>query len=297
MRKFLPILLASTFCFAQQSPATAPQNTANSCPVAAPIMPGPNMSQYAASRENAMAPANAATQCHDYERAFALYLQVVDSYPKDARALMIAAQAAVRAGHLEESIPLFKQARVQAGHYSWSDRAGLMAVYIKLNRWDDFEAERLDARKASLAGDKTLSAENGYLIDSIQSKEETVNVTEFPTLHGQYHARDRFLLYEEKDPCSGFTPYVDLESDDSDQAIFAKRQPRKAAAGDRSFSLVAYLAPDSPLLLKSYRAGEPSYRTARAYMLSHIDKLLTAYRNLRTPCTLPATPPEPQGNH
>jgi tetratricopeptide (TPR) repeat protein len=255
------------------------------------------MSQYAASRENAMAPANAATQCHDYERAFALYQQVVDSYPTDARALMMAARAALRAGRLEESIPLFKQSLAQGGRYSYSERFYLMSVYIKLNRWDDFEGERLDARKASLAGDKTLSAEKGYLIDTIQSKEESINVTEFPTLHAPYRIRDRFLLYEEKDPCSGYTPYVDLESDDADQADFVKRHPSQAAAGDRSFSLVAYLTPDSPVLLKSYRDGEPSYHTDRADFLALIDKLLTAHRNLRTPCTLPATPPQTQGSH
>ena len=255
------------------------------------------MSEYAAGRENALAAAIPAERCHDYEGALRIYLKVLESYPNDARVLDIAGRSAVRAGHLEESIPLFHRVLAQDqmvgvhhNSYSLGTRSSLMQVFIQLNRWQDFEAERLDARKASLAGDRTLSPENGYPIDTLGTGNEFIRVIEFPTLHGQHNTRDRFLLYEEKNPCTGFTPYIDLEADDIDQVDFAKRHPDKAAAGDRSFSLESYSTPSSQGLIKSYPNGEPSYQTVRADVLSVMTKPLTAHYGPGATCANPAAP-------
>ncbi len=257
------------------------------------------MSQYAADRENAMAAAAAASECGDYEDAYTLYLKVLDSYPRDARVILLAAQAAVRADHLEEAIALYQRDLAQVTRNSWSIRSGLMEIYIKLNRWQDFEALRLDTRKASLAGDKTLLPEDGYHIETLYTGREFISVLEFPTLHGDNHTRDRFQLYEERDPCTGFTPYIDLESD-------------QGKDGSHGFSLVASTSPTSqwsvatqpayPLspdrayssapvrwLLKSYPDGEPSYQQVRADILTLIAQPLTEHHNLSESC--PSAPP------
>ncbi len=263
-----------------------PQAASAPCSAALPppVVPGPNISEYSARRENALAAAEPLARCHDYEGALRIYLKVLESYPNDARALNIAGMAAVRAGHIEESIPLFQRALAQAPNYSWSVRASLMHDFIALNRWQDFEAERLDTRKASLAGDKTLPPEDGYQIDTLKTGNEFIRVIEFPALHGQHHTRDRFQLYEEKDPCTGFTPYIDLESDDVDQADFDKRHPDKATAGDRSFSLDSYPTPNSQALIKFYADGEPAYETVRADILAALKQPLTAHHNQGETC-------------
>ena len=170
--------------------ATAPCSAA----LPPPVILGPNMSEYSARRENALAAAAPLTRCHDYEGALQIYLKVLESYPNDARALNIAGMAAVRAGHIEESIPLFQRALARTPGSSWSTRASLMHNFIALNRWQDFEAERLDTRKASLAGDKTLPSEDGYQIEILNTGNEFIRVIEFPVLHGRYHTRNRFLL-------------------------------------------------------------------------------------------------------
>jgi hypothetical protein len=246
------------------------------------------MSEYAATRENALAPAFAADRCHDYPTSYSLFLKALEIYPNDVRVLMFTAEAAVHADQLEESIPLYQRALAQGGNYSLGLRAGLMQVFIKLNRWRDVEVLRLDTRRASLAGDKTLPPENGYPIDVLNTGKEFIRVIEYPTLSGRYHTRDRFLFYEEKDPCTGFTPYIDLESDAIDQIQFAKQHPDKAAAGDRSFSLDIYPSPGSQGLIKFYSDGEPTYQTLRSDVLAAV-----AQRNPirhEGPCTTPPSP-------
>ena len=295
MQKLLPILLASTLCLAQQTPTPSNSPSPSSAAVTPPkVVPGPEMSEYAANRENALAAAVPAERCHDYETALRIYLKVLESYPNDARALNIAGEAAVKAGHLEGSFPLFRRSPLAGpSRDSWSVRASLMWDFIHLDRWQDFETERLDARKASLAGDRTLSPDNGYPIEVFGTGNEFIRVIEFPNLHGRYHTRDRFLLYEEKDPCTGFIPHIDLESDDIDQVNFAKEHPDQAAAGHRSFSLDAYPTANSQGLLKFYPDGEPTYQTVRADVLARTKQPLAPRHDPGATC--PNTvPPQSQ---
>jgi hypothetical protein len=155
------------------------------------------MSQYAVDRENALAAAIPAERCHDYEAAFQIYRKVLASYPNDAQALIITARAATNAGHIEESIPLFKHALVGMHRLSVSVHESLIEAYTQLGRWQDVDAERIEMRKASLAGDSSLPA-TGYSIDNLSSGARYMSVVEFPVLNGRFHTRDRFLLYSEK---------------------------------------------------------------------------------------------------
>jgi hypothetical protein len=166
--------------------------------------------------------------------------------------------------------------------------------FIQLGRWQDFEAERIDTRKAALVGDRTLSTENGYPIEVFRAGNEFIRVIEFPTLHGKFHTRDRFLLYEEKDTCTGFIPYIDLESDDIDQVNFSKQHPDRAAVGDRSFSLDAYPTANSQGFIKFYPDGEPTYQTVRADVLDQMKQWLTPYRDVGAACPDSAVPLESQ---
>jgi hypothetical protein len=212
------------------------------------------MSEYSADRENALAPANALFACRDYAGAFAIYLRVVDQYPNDARVLMLAGEDAINAGLTEEAIPLLERSLAHSPpKYTGSTRTLLMRAYIKLNRWQDLEAERLDAWNASLAGDTSLPPDKGYAIEEFKAPSgEFVNSIEFPMLHGPNRTREQFTLIGEKDHCTGFTPHIDLES----------------SGPDHIFSLYAYPAADSRSLLDSYPTGEPSYQAIRTDMLA-----------------------------
>jgi hypothetical protein len=57
---------------------------------------------------------------------------------------------------------------------------------------------------------------------------------------------------------------MDVESDEADQAAFAKAHPDKAAKGERSYFLDSHLAPCSQALTAFYPDGEPTYEKVRA---------------------------------
>jgi hypothetical protein len=265
---FAPRLLAQS----SSQPASSP-TPPRPCPIVPnpPIVAGPDMSQYSADRENAMAPANALFACRDYAGAFALYLKVVDQYPNDARVLMLAGGDAINAGLTEQAIPLLERSLAHSPpKYTGSSRTLLMRAYIKLNRWQDLEAERFDAWNASLAGDTTLPPDKGYAIEEFKTLSgEFVNSIEFPMLHGPNETREQFILIGEKDHCTGFTPHIDLES----------------PGLDHTFSLYAYPAADSRTRLDSYPAGEPTYQTIRADVLAALSSGPLAPYNQEETCT------------
>ena len=251
------------------------------------------MAQYAVDRENAMATANLASACRDFETAYQLYLKVLDAYPNDARALDISARAAILAGHDDAAIALYKRSIQPGDRYSLGTRSALMAIYIRLGRWDDLEAERLETRKVSLAGhDRTLSADKGYPIDSPKVGIEYAQVLEFPTLHGEDNTRNEFLLYNEKDPCTGFTAHIDLESPGAGEI-----PPDGSPAATRTFSLIAFPTPGTEWLLKTYPAGEPAYQTVRSDVQSALSKPLTQLFDPRATCPATSSAVPSTGQH
>ncbi|WP_263355865.1 tetratricopeptide repeat protein [Acidicapsa ligni] len=270
----------------QQNDATVQRTPPETCSATtpAPVMPGPNISAYAAGRENAFAAAYAATHCHDYVGALPLYRKALSDYPDDPRALILTAEAAAKANQTEEAITLFQRALARESNFTWSTRIALMRAYMSLNRWEDFESERADTRRAALNGDRTLSQKDGYPIDTLRTDTTFVRVIEFAKLHGVSHTRDRFLLYGEKDACTGYIPYIDLESNDIDQESFAKRYPDKAAAGMQSYSLESYLTPNAHGTLKIYPDGEPDYQVLRADVLDALAGHVPVLHPAGQPC-------------
>lgn len=140
-----------------------------------------------------------------------------------------------------------------------------------MGHWDDFEIQRLDMRKASLAGDKTLPSFIGYQIDSFRVGDEPVTVTEFPFIYGGHLALDSFLLRGEKVSCTGFFAHIDLESNSPQPSDNSSGQPRQLAGTEKGFSLVIYSTAVSRYLIKTYPEGEPGYQTVR----SDVQNLLT----------------------
>ena len=216
-----------------------------------------------AKRENALHPAMYAEACRDYQRAYDLFQKVLAEYPKDGRVLMLTAEAAVAAGKLEDAIPLLQHSLAMHDEVSntpygrrqctWSERMQLMGVYFSLKRWPEYEDARQETRKAAREGDQCLSVEKGYPIDTIQLANEFVKVIELPVLDESEHIRNRFDFYEEKDPCTGFTPHADL--------VWDGEIPKSAET--QHFTLTMYATPESPVPLKSYIAGEPEYHILR----------------------------------
>lgn len=259
---------ASLSASAQTPPSYTPPPSCKAT-LAAPVVAGPKLAPYFADRNNAMATANLAFNCRDYEAAYQLYLKVLDSYPKDTDVLRYAAFSASSAGNYDAAIALNKRIIQAEPRFTYPARGDLMHIYIRLGRWDDFQSARLEARAADHAGTLTNSRDQPFTIEYLMEglgPVGTVGVVEFPALYGPNHTLDRFQLREELDMCTSFAPYIDLAATDP------------AAGASTTYSLLAFPTATTRWLIKTYPPGEPPYQTVRADVLSALDKPLTSIK-------------------
>ena len=242
--------------------------------------------EQATKRNDMMRPAFERLRANDPAGAYAAMKPVLAAYPDDLRVLRYTAQAAEAAGKEAEAIPLFDRALLLKPKQPWPLRLGRMEAEAHLagagaTNWDAFNRDLADLRAAKKAGtDAGLASSNGFVVDSFQAGGVLVQTVIFPMLAGSFHTLYRFLLpvgaaarttvqaqanSPDQDRCHDpkFQPYLDVESDDSDQASFVQAHPDRAAKGDRLYSLDTYGGPCSQGLIKFYPEGEPAYQTVR----------------------------------
>jgi tetratricopeptide (TPR) repeat protein len=82
-----------------------------------------------------------------------------------------------------------------------------------------------------------ISRSAGYMIESFPVGDKIVQAFEFYEPYGTFHLYYRFNVFNGDGHLERF---LTLESDDADQAAYAKEHPKEAAAGERRFSLVSY---------------------------------------------------------
>jgi hypothetical protein len=220
-------------------------------------------------------------KANDAAGAFAAFGPALAAYPNDLRVLRYAAQSALLSRQYPAACELFTRALTQKPTQPWPLRLGRMQAEARLNKWSDFDQDLANLRAAKKANDPQLAGSNGFVIDEFEVDGQTVQAIVFPLMASHFHTLYRFLLPRGSDskrsaqaavtgdgPSSvcnrpDFQPYIDLESDDADQAIYSKAHPEQAAQGDREFSLDSYPGPCSQALMRFF-SGEPRYEDVRA---------------------------------
>jgi len=105
------------------------------------------------------------------------------------------------------------------------------------------DTKRRDEQRAILRGYHSdgkhpdISRSAGYMIESFPVGDKIVQAFEFYTPYGTFHLYYRFNVFNGDGHLERF---LTLESDDADQAAYAKEHPKEAAAGERRFSLDSY---------------------------------------------------------
>jgi tetratricopeptide (TPR) repeat protein len=247
----------------------------------------------AAKRDRLMQPGLDHLRHGETAAAYEALKTVAVIYPTDIVVLRYAAAAAMRSGHDEAALELFDQALAQRPHDPWPMRLAAILLEAKLERWDKFDHDLAELRVAKRNGmDHGLDSGDGFVIDEFESGPGRVQGVIYPRQTGQFHMLYRFVLpsqtamyapapVQASGTASGssssaagarclnpdFEPHMDLESDDADQAAFAKAHPARAAKGERSYFLDAAYSACSQKLLKFYEDGEPTYEAVRADVL------------------------------
>jgi tetratricopeptide (TPR) repeat protein len=245
-----------------------------------------------AKRDRLMQPGLDHLRHGENQAAYEALKTVAVLYPTDIGVLRYAAAAAMRSNHEAEALVLFRQALAQRPHDPWQIRLAVILLEAKLNQWGDFDHDLAELRVAKRNGmDHGLDGSDGFVIDEFESGPGRVQGVIYPRQSGRFHMLYRFVLPAEAamyapapaqasaSSSSGsrcldpdFQPHMDVESDESDQASFAKAHPAEAAKGGRSYFLYAAYSACSQKLVKFYPDGEPSYEAARADVLRALAK-------------------------
>jgi tetratricopeptide (TPR) repeat protein len=209
----------------------------------------------------------------DSPGAFAALQPALAAFPRDEKVLLLSGVAALNSRQNEAALGLFQRALAEKPADEWQVRFEVMLAEARLAKWKEFDADLADLKAAKKAGNAQLESP-GFVVDEFEAGGQKVTVAFYPLLAGRYHTLYRFELPTVvqvdasaamnggggdrcKDP--DFRPYLDLESDDVDQAM----HPELAKKGDRVYSLDTYPAACSQGLIKFYM-GEPKYEKLRA---------------------------------
>jgi tetratricopeptide (TPR) repeat protein len=234
----------------------------------------------AAKRDALLQPGIELMKKGDAAGAFAALQPALTAFPTDLLVLRYSADAAMAAGKNDSALALFQRALATHPPQPWPLRLAVIRLQARLGNWPEFAKDLAELKAAKKDGrDAQLARADGFLVDEFEVSGLTVEVEYFPLLAGKYKTLYRFLLPPSASPKTGdgpgcddprFRPYLDVESDDADQAGFQKRHPELAAKGERSYSLDTYPGPCSQGLIKFYWEGEPKYEAVKADVVKYV---------------------------
>jgi tetratricopeptide (TPR) repeat protein len=222
---------------------------------------------------DSLSEAKDALRKQDYAAAKPLLAAYVKDNPNSVEALGLTGDAHLGLKEYEDAAQSYLAA-IQLRPDLWPAHKNLVIVYAALSKWAEFDKERAllqDARAKRTTG---LSPQDSDVIDVLYVGTERYIVRGNAELEGKFKIRYRFMHFG-ADGKLDF--WIACESDDVDQATFAKAHPTEAAAGLRSFSLDSYtaVAPNADGkgysqthgTIKFYPDGEPTYETVRTDVL------------------------------
>lgn len=199
----------------------------------------------------------------DYATAQTFFTNYLKDNSVSVEALFYAGNAALGLKQYDEAARRFDTA-IAIDPTLWAAHKNLVIIDAAQGKWQDFDRERKLLAAARASNAPNLSKIDPDVIEVIYLDSERYVVRAFPQLAGRFKVRYNFVHFG-KDSKADF--WIACESDDVDQAAFAQKHPKEAAAGERSFSMDSYtVAPAGSThgTIKFYPDGEPTYDTVRA---------------------------------
>ena len=168
------------------------------------------------------------------QRALDAFERVVAIDPANEAANLYAATAAMEMFDGETAVKYAEKAKELAPN-DWRVNTTLVAAYAGAGHRQQRDAERELLRKLH---DDPHAAEatqtNGFLLEMFLAGPYRVDAIEYFHPMGEFHLYYRFLVRKRSGERIGA---IDCQSDDLNQASWAKAHPKDAAAGKRQFSL------------------------------------------------------------
>jgi tetratricopeptide (TPR) repeat protein len=207
----------------------------------------------------------------EFQNAKVFFENYVKENPESIDAQFYLAKCEINLKNFDAAIADFQHI-IAVAPKDWSSHSGLALAYAQKGDWAAFDKERAvikDARDKNMPG---VDKDHGDVVDSFTVNGEPYEVRYFYKLFGRYNVRYAFLHFG-KD--GNADHWIEIESLDVDQGMFAEKHPKEAAAGVRVYSMDSMKMSPSGFpdqgLIKFYE-GEPTYETLRADAINAIQK-------------------------
>jgi tetratricopeptide (TPR) repeat protein len=170
---------------------------------------------------------------HQARKALDSFERVIAQQPENESANLLAASAALELFEGETAVKYAEKAK-QLAPGDWRVNTTLVAAYAIAGHRQQRDAERELLRKLHDDPHAVEAAQtNGFLLEMFPAGRFRVDAIEFFHPMGKFRLYYRFLVRDETGKRVG---EIDLQSDDLNQASWAKAHAQEAAAGKRQFS-------------------------------------------------------------
>lgn len=234
----------------------------------APPLPQPDQNTTAATGPTT-AQGLAALRANQPQQALDIFTQVLRANPNDRAANLLAASSAIELYKGDLAVQ-YAQKALELDPQDWKVHTTLVVAYAQAGDKAKRDEERATLRK--LHDDPNAPDAmhtSGFLLDLFpvmsQGKQYRVEVVEYFQPVGKFHIYYRFVI---RNAAGQRVWQIDAESNDFDQASWARAHPQEAAAGSRQFQIVG----DGASVHTDYRmfSGTADYEPIRAQVVAVI---------------------------
>ncbi len=209
---------------------------------------------------------------HQPQRALDLLTQVLSQNPEDAVANLVAAGASIALNQPDRAIAYGEQAR-RLEQNNWKVDTTLVTAYAMAGKTAERDAMRASLRALHATGKEPDAKQaSGFLLDHFLVSKRIVDAVEYFAPVGKFHIYYCFFL---RDGQGRRVWQINVQSDDFNQASWAKAYPQQAAQGKRQFQITG----EGGGVGTDYRSfsGSPDYDWIKARVTELINAHAGAY--------------------
>ena len=205
----------------------------------------------------------------NYADAFTQFKALLKDLPGDAVLTKFASESALNIGDTAYALSNMKPIAA-ANPEDWQAASILTRAYAESGNKDDRDAgiaHMVELHKRGI----TPPHMQQYILERVRTPDRTILIFTSLEPWGHYKVYDYAQVFDEE---GHLVLRLTLESNDTDQPLFAKEHPKEAASGARLFSIDGYSGPttaaQSGETHSTYKffTGQPSYDTVREAFLS-----------------------------
>jgi tetratricopeptide (TPR) repeat protein len=171
---------------------------------------------------------------HHPQQAMDLLTAGIAANPNDAAANLLAASTAIELNQPAQAVTYGERARALEPN-NWKIDTALVTAYAMAGKTGERDAERSKLHALHDTGTEPDAKQtSGFLLDRFDVKKYTVDAVEYFSPVGKFHIYYCFFV---RNGQGQRVWQINAQSDDFNQASWAKAYPQQAAAGQRQFQI------------------------------------------------------------